>query len=390
MSHGTTCGAGAEAWVRFRPVGYHGLAVKTVTIAVEPVYEARIENGILRASGQHLAELRVGGPSVFVITTAIVRKRWGKVLKDSLKQAQLHFEFVEMEDGERYKTMATVEKLATKLVERGADRRALLVAFGGGVIGDVTGFLASIYMRGVDFVQVPTTFLAQVDAAIGGKTGVDLRAGKNLLGSFHQPRLVLIDPAVLATLPEREYRAGLYEALKCGIIRKPEIFDFMEKERDAILRRDPAALEWLIAECVAVKASVVEADERESGLRRILNFGHTIGHALEAETSYKKYLHGEAVAWGMLAATKIGARLERTDAETARRITSTVLAYAQLPPVAVRSKSVIRRLRSDKKTIDGTVHFVLPVEIGRVEIVPNVPERAVLDAIDELRTLSQA
>jgi 3-dehydroquinate synthase len=390
MSHGTTCGAGAEAWVRFRPVGYHGLAVKTVTIAVEPVYEARIENGILRASGQHLAELRVGGPSVFVITTAIVRKRWGKVLKDSLKQAQLHFEIVEMEDGERYKTMATVEKLATRLVERGADRRALLVAFGGGVIGDVTGFLASIYMRGVDFVQVPTTFLAQVDAAIGGKTGVDLRAGKNLLGSFHQPRLVLIDPAVLATLHEREYRAGLFEALKCGIIRKPEIFDFMEKERDAILRRDPAALEWLIAECVAVKASVVEADERESGLRRILNFGHTIGHALEAETSYKKYLHGEAVAWGMLAATKIGARLERTDAETARRITSTVLAYAQLPPVAVRSKSVIRRLRSDKKTIDGTVHFVLPVEIGRVEIVPNVPERAVLDAIDELRTLSQA
>ena len=266
--------------MRFRPVGYHGLAVKTVTIAVEPVYEARIENGILRASGQHLAELRVGGPSVFVITTAIVRKRWGKVLKDSLKQAQLHFEFVEMEDGERYKTMATVEKLATRLVERGADRRALLVAFGGGVIGDVTGFLASIYMRGVDFVQVPTTFLAQVDAAIGGKTGVDLRAGKNLLGSFHQPRLVLIDPAVLATLSEREYRAGLYEALKCGIIRKPEIFDFMEKERDAILRRDPPALEWLIAECVAVKASVVEADERESGLRRILNFGHTIGHAL--------------------------------------------------------------------------------------------------------------
>ena len=390
MSHGTTSRAEAEACLRFRPVGYHGVGVKTVTIAVEPVYEARIENGILRASGQHLAELRAGGPSVFVITTAIVRKRWGKVLKDSLKQARLHFEFVEMEDGERYKTMATVEKLATRLVERGADRRALLVAFGGGVIGDVTGFLASIYMRGVDFVQVPTTFLAQVDAAIGGKTGVDLRAGKNLLGSFHQPRLVLIDPAVLATLPEREYRAGLFEALKCGIIRKPEIFDYMEKERAAILRCDPAALEWLIAECVAVKASVVEADERESGLRRILNFGHTIGHALEAETSYKKYLHGEAVAWGMVAATKIGARLERTDAETARRITSTVLAYAQLPPVASRSKSVIRRLRSDKKTVDGAVHFVLPVEIGRVEIVPNVPVRAVLDAIEELRTLSQA
>jgi len=372
-------------------VGYHGLAVKTVTIAVEPVYEARIENGILRAAGTQLAGLRAqGSPSVFVITTAVVRRRWGRVLKDSLKQAQLRFEILEMEDGERYKTMATVEKLATRLVERGADRRALLVAFGGGVVGDVTGFLASIYMRGVDFVQVPTTFLAQVDAAIGGKTGVDLGVGKNLLGSFHQPRLVLIDPAVLATLPEREYRAGLYEALKCGVIRNPQIFDFMEKEREAILRRDPAALEWLIAECVAVKAAVVAADERESGLRRILNFGHTIGHALEVETSYKKFLHGEAVAWGMVAASMISAGLEKTDPETARRIRSAVLAYAPLPRVTVRSKNVARRLRADKKTVDGAIHFVLPVEIGRVEIVSDVPERAMLQAIDELRTLSQA
>ena len=373
------------------PLGYHGLPVKTVTIAVEPVYEARIENGILRATGAQLAELRAQGRfSVFVITTAVVRRRWGKVLKDSLKRANLRFEILEMEDGERYKTMATVEKLATRLVERGADRRSLLVAFGGGVVGDVTGFLASIYMRGVDFVQVPTTFLAQVDAAIGGKTGVDLRAGKNLLGSFHQPRLVLIDPAVLATLPEREYRAGLYEALKCGVIRNPQIFDFMEKEREAILRRDPAALEWLIAECVAVKAAVVAADERESGLRRILNFGHTIGHALEAETAYKKYLHGEAVAWGMVAASIIGAGLEKTDPETTRRIRAAVLAYAPLPPVTVRSRNIARRLRADKKTVDGAVHFVLPVEIGRVEIVSDVPEPAVLQAIDELRTLSQA
>jgi len=373
------------------PLGYDGLAVKTVIIAVEPVYEARIENGILHATGAQLAELRAqGSPSVFVITTAVVRRRWGRVLKDSLKQANLHFEILEMEDGERYKTMATVEKLATRLVERRADRRALLVAFGGGVVGDVTGFLASIYMRGVDFVQVPTTFLAQVDAAIGGKTGVDLRAGKNLLGSFHQPRLVLIDPAVLATLPEREYRAGLFEAVKCGVIRNPQIFDFMEKEREAILRRDPAALEWLIAECVAVKAAVVAADERESGLRRILNFGHTIGHALEAETSYKKYLHGEAVAWGMVAASIIGAGLEKTDPETARRIRAAVLAYAPLPPVTARSRNIVRRLRADKKTVDGAVHFVLPAEIGRVEIVSEVPERAVLQAIDELRTLSQA
>ena len=365
--------------------------MKTVTIAVEPAYEARIENGLVRHAGGQIADLRPDeASSVMVITNATVRKHWGGVLTDSLNQSKLHFQILEMADGERYKTLATVEDLATRLVERGADRRSLIVAFGGGVVGDVAGFLASIYMRGVDFVQVPTTFLAQVDAAIGGKTGVDLRAGKNLLGSFHQPRRVLIDPGVLATLPEREYRAGLYEALKCGVIRNPKIFDFMEKEREAILRRDPAPLEWLIAECVEVKAAVVAADERECGLRRILNFGHTIGHALEAETSYKQYLHGEAVAWGMVAASMIGAGLQKTDAETARRIISAVLAYAPLPPVTSRSRNIARRLRADKKTVNGNVHFVLPVEIGRVEIVRDVPERAVLHAIDELRTLSQA
>lgn len=365
--------------------------VKTVTIAVAPAYEARIENGLVREVGRQLADLGAGGgPSVFVITNAAVRKQWGRALTDSLNQAKLRSQILEMGDGERYKTMTTIEDLATRLVARGADRRSLIVAFGGGVVGDVAGFLASIYMRGLDFVQVPTTLLAQVDAAIGGKTGVDLRAGKNLLGSFHQPRRVLIDPAVLATLPEREYRAGLYEALKCGVIRNPKIFDFMEKEREAVLRRDAAALEWLIAECVAVKAAVVAADEHESGLRRILNFGHTIGHALESETSYKQYLHGEAVAWGMVAASMIGVGLQKTDAETARRIISAVLAYAPLPRVKARSKSIARRLRADKKTVNGAIHFVLPVEIGRVEIVRDVPERAVLQAIDELRTLSQA
>ena len=365
--------------------------VKTVTIAVMPAYEARIENGLVCQTGAQIADLRPGGgASVFVITNAVVRKHWGSVLTDSLTRAKLRFQVLEMGDGEHYKTLATIEDLATRLVERDADRHSLVVAFGGGVVGDVAGFLASIYMRGIDVVQLPTTLLAQVDAAIGGKTGVDLRAGKNLLGSFHQPRRVLIDPGVLATLPEREYRAGLYEALKCGVIRNREIFDFMERERETVLRRDAPALEWLIGECVEVKAAVVAADERESGLRRILNFGHTIGHALEAETSYKQYLHGEAVAWGMVAASMIGAGLQKTDAETARRIISAVLAYAPLPRVTARSRSVARRLRADKKTINGVIHFVLPVEIGRVEIVRDVPERAVLQAIDALRTLSQA
>ena len=200
----------------------------------------------------------------------------------SLSAAGFAGKFIEMPDGERHKRLATVEKLSEKISRLGADRNAVIVALGGGVVGDVAGMLASLYMRGVDLVQIPTTVLAQVDASIGGKTGVNLRAGKNLVGTFHHPRVVLIDPAVLATLPDREFRAGLYEALKCGVIGKPELFRALENVDIKKLRRDPAKLEWVIAESVKLKAEVVSADERENGLRRVLNFGHTIGHALEA------------------------------------------------------------------------------------------------------------
>jgi 3-dehydroquinate synthase len=310
-------------------------------------------------------------------------------LAASLQAAEIPHEFFEIGDGEQDKTLRTVEGLAGKVVKRGADRKSFFIGLGGGVVGDVTGFLASVYMRGVDLVQIPTTFLAQVDASIGGKTGVNLPSGKNLVGTFYQPKAVLIDPAVLATLPEREYRAGLYEALKVGIIRAPEIFQYMEENRARILQRDAEALEWLIAACVQAKAEVVEADEREGDLRRVLNFGHTIGHALEAETGYRYFLHGEAVAWGMIGAAMIGVAMQKTNPEVARKIISSVLAYAPLPKVTTRSKGVVKRLTMDKKTMNGRVHFVLPVEIGKTEITPDVPERAVLHAVDELRYLSQ-
>jgi 3-dehydroquinate synthase len=348
-----------------------------------------IEHGLLERTGRHLESILGRRARCFVVTTSAVRRRWGRELDASLKRAGLEAVMLEMGDGERYKTLATVEMLAGKFVQRGADRRSVFLAFGGGVVGDVTGFLASIYMRGLDCVQIPTTFLAQVDAAIGGKTGVNLRAGKNLLGSFHQPQAVLVDPAVLATLSEREYRSGLYEALKCGVIRSPRLFEFLEKERKRILQREPKALEWLIAECVQVKAQVVGADERERGLRRILNFGHTIGHALEAETHYRRFRHGEAVAWGMVAACRMSVALGKLDSETAERITSVVRAYAPLPSVKVSSRAIVRRLSADKKTVDGVAHFVLPRAIGRVEIAANVPERVVSGAVDELRALSQ-
>jgi 3-dehydroquinate synthase len=365
--------------------------VTEIPIPVPPrPYSAIIESGLLRRAGDVLAARFEAKPRLFVVSTRVIRKHWGRAFAGSLSKSGFKTEFLEMGDGERFKTMSSVEKLSAELAKRGADRKAVIVALGGGVVGDVAGFLASIYMRGVDVVQVPTTLLAQLDSSIGGKTGVNLAAGKNLLGTFHQPRLVLTDPDVLSTLPEREYRSGLYEALKCGVIRDAEIFAFMEREREAILRRDSATLQWLIAACVRVKAEVVAADEREGDLRRILNFGHTIGHALEAETGYKRFLHGEAVAWGMIAACRIAAAMRKTDTATAQRVISAVLAYGTLPGIPARARNIARRLKSDKKTAGGVVHFVLPTAIGAVEIVPDVPEATVLRAVEEMRDLSQA
>jgi len=264
----------------------------------------------------------------------------------------------------------------------------VIVACGGGVVGDVAGLLASLYMRGVDLVQIPTTVQAQLDAAIGGKTGVNLRTGKNLLGTFHQPRVVLIDAAVLSTLPDREFRAGLYEALKCAVIGKPELFDGLEKVQLKALRRDAAAVERLITESVRLKGEVVSADEREGGLRRVLNFGHTIGHALEAESGYRRFLHGEAVAWGMIAATHIAAATDRIDKNVAWRISNAVLSLGKLPGVEARSRDIVRLLQGDKKTRNGVVHFVLPREIGKVEVVNDVPEKVIVEAVNQLRRLS--
>jgi 3-dehydroquinate synthase len=349
-------------------------------------YEAVIEGALLSRIGSELLRVLENRPSrVFVITVSPVRRRYGKLVERSLRQAGIDHEILVMPDGERAKTMKTVEALAAKMVRMKADRASAVVAVGGGVVGDVAGFLAAVYMRGIPVVQVPTTLLAQVDASIGGKTGVNLVAGKNLIGAFHQPRGVLIDPEVLKTLPEREFRAGLFEALKCGIIRDPEIFEFMEGERARILKRDAAALQWLITASVRVKAAVVAADERESGERRILNFGHTIGHALEAETRYKTFLHGEAVAWGMIAASRIAAATGRLGPAEQRRIEESVVALARLPKIRSNARNIVRRLTSDKKALHGHVHFVLPLAIGKVETVADVPESTVLRMVESLK-----
>ena len=364
------------------------MAQVTIHVPSRP-YQARIENGLLARSGTLLAELLPQASKVFVITVAPVRRRWGAKLVRSLVSAGFKPQVVQMHDGETAKKLKTIETLAEKLSRLGADRKAVLVALGGGVVGDVTGLLASLYMRGVEFVQVPTTVLAQVDASVGGKTGVNLGAGKNLLGTFYHPRIVLIDPELLRTLPNRAFRAGLHEALKCGIIGDVDLFLRFEQNRAQILKRNPVELEGIIAQSVKLKAEVVSADEREDGLRRVLNLGHTIGHALEAETGYRSLLHGEAVAWGMIAATNIALSVGRTDSVTAGRIADAVLSLGHLPELKVSARKILARLQADKKTQGGVVHFVLPREIGKVEIAADVPDSVILNAVEELRRLSR-
>lgn len=360
-----------------------------VTISVAPrPYEAIIESGLIERAGNRLREALGTKNKLFVVTVAPVRRRWGSRLFSSLKNAGFESQWVEMPDGEPGKKVATVERLAEKMLRLRADRDAALIAFGGGVVGDVAGLLASLYMRGVDLVQIPTTVLAQVDASIGGKTGVNLRLGKNLLGTFHQPRVVLIDPEVLSTLPQREFRAGIYEAVKCGVIGRPELFRRLERTEAKMLRKDAAIREWMIAEAVRLKAEIVAADEREGGLRRLLNFGHTIGHALEALTGYRRFLHGEAVGWGMVAVTHISREMGRCAEQVFQSITGAVLNLGPLPRVEVSGRGVLRAIQGDKKTRNGAVHFVLPREIGKVEIANDVPDAAIHSAIEKIRELS--
>jgi 3-dehydroquinate synthase len=294
-----------------------------------------------------------------------------------------------MPDGEPFKRLSTLELLSDGLVKLGADRKSVVLAFGGGVVGDVAGMLASVYMRGIKLVQVPTTVQAQLDAAIGGKTGVNLSSGKNLVGTFYQPEVVLIDPAVLVTLPDREFRAGMFEALKCGVIGNPELFARLERRSIRSLRNDADLLGQAIADSVKLKAQVVSADEKEGGLRRVLNFGHTLGHALEAATSYRHFLHGEAVAWGMIAAAKIADEIGFSSNGTFARIRDASLAWGKLPGVNVTTAKAIALTRSDKKAESGAVNYVLPREIGKVEVTSDISGSAIATSLAEIRRLSR-
>ncbi|MBC7926212.1 MAG: 3-dehydroquinate synthase [Bryobacteraceae bacterium] len=336
-------------------------------------YRCVVERGVLRRLHEFLPP-RAG--KVFIATTQDV---W------SLYRDRVTIEATTLlfPGGEANKRFQHVVALAEEMVLAGADRTSLIIAIGGGIVNDMGGFLASIFMRGIPVIQIPTTLLAQVDAAVGGKTGVNLNSGKNLLGAFHQPLAVLIDPEVLQTLPEREYRAGLFEVIKHGVIASPELFDLMDTQREAILAQEPVSVDRIVSESVRIKAEVVSADERENDLRRMLNFGHTIGHALEAETNYTRFLHGEAVAFGMKAATHLARLTNLLAPGESDRILAQVAAYGPIPTLdGIDPTALVRRTGSDKKTIQGRVHFVLPDCIGHVVVRTGIPEDTVLAAVN--------
>jgi 3-dehydroquinate synthase len=340
-------------------------------------YRAIVERGVAGRVAEHLPA-KCG--KVFVVSTEDVWRHQGGALDRAL--AAVPHETLFLPGGEASKRLAPLEALAEKMVALGADRSSVVIAFGGGIVNDMAGFLAAIFMRGIPALQIPTTLLAQVDAAIGGKTGVNLVAGKNLIGSFHQPLAVLIDPAMLDTLSEREYRAGLFEVIKYGVISSPDLFGMLSTRRADVVARVPDVVDAIIAESVRIKAEVVSADEREGGIRKILNFGHTIGHALEAETAYSRFLHGEAVAFGMQAAVRLAELTNHLPAEDGASIRQTIHRYGPIPDLnGIPAANLAGRLVSDKKTIQGNVHFVLPKKIGEVTVVSGVDEGLVLSAI---------
>ncbi len=331
--------------------------------------------GALKRAGKEIAALG-SFSSVHIITAPKVWKAVAKLVPSDLvaNKSAIHL----MSDAETHKDMRNVETLCRSLVRGGADRKSLVIAIGGGVTGDVAGFAAASYLRGVALVHVPTTLVSQVDSSIGGKTGVNLPDGKNLVGAFYPPRLILTDPAVLRSLPDREFRGGLAEVIKHAIIADAKMFGYIERNIGKILKRDAAALEYLIPRNAAIKAWVVSKDEKESGLREILNFGHTFAHALESTTKYQRFQHGEAVAWGMMAAALLAHETGVCGAEYVSRIVSLVRQIGPFPSWPnIQPNTLIDSMRSDKKTHHGKLRFVMSPRLGKAGTYDNVPLEAV-------------
>jgi 3-dehydroquinate synthase len=319
--------------------------------------------------------------SVHVVSSPKVWRALGKNVLRGLKRhkpAEVHL----FDDREAKKELRSVEHISRMLARAKADRRSLILAVGGGVVGDVVGYAAASYLRGVALIQIPTTLVAQTDSSVGGKTGVNLPEGKNLVGAFYPARLVVVDPLVLKTLNKREFRGGLAEVIKYGIIADAGLFTYLEENFERVLRRDEAVLEYLITRSIEIKAWVVSKDERESGLREILNFGHTFGHALESETRYRRFQHGEAVAWGMKCAALLGHKIGLTNAADVSRILLLIERLGPLPTwPKVSDASLIAAMRTDKKTIGSKLRFVLSKKIGEAATYEDIPLNAVKHAL---------
>jgi len=357
-------------------------------------YEVVVDSDCLNELGDMIKKIN-SYDKVIIITDALVNDLYGNQVRASVRDAGYKAETIEVPRGERYKTLSQVSKIYDKLVELEAHRDSFILALGGGVIGDVAGYVAATFMRGIDYAQVPTTLLAQVDASIGGKTGVDHPKGKNLIGAFYQPKFVFIDVRTITTLPEKEMKTGLAEVIKYGIIEDADFFKFLEAnshhlntkafEEEGTLRAALKVWHTIVVESCKIKAKIVSKDEREAGLRMILNYGHTLGHAIETLTRYEKYTHGEAVSIGMVCAASIANKMRMLDRESLDRIRE-LLDKLGLPTMVerLRVKRIIKSLSVDKKIRKGRVQFVLPTRIGKVEIRNNVSLKTVRKVLKEV------
>lgn len=360
------------------------MASETTTVRValsQRGYDIEIGTGNLSGVGSFIAE-RSSISHAVVITDRNVHQPHGQCVADSLQRAGVRVDVLVVEPGEATKSVAQAESLWRELLARGTDRRSVVVAAGGGVVGDLAGFVAATFARGIGYFQVPTSLLAQVDSSVGGKVAVNLPGAKNMVGAFWQPSGVLIDTDVLNTLPLREYRAGLGEVVKYGVILDAPFFDYLESHQQAISDRDPAVLRHVIARCCRLKADVVEADEREeSGLRAVLNYGHTFGHAIESLTGYGTYLHGEAVSIGMLCASRLAERLGRIDAAITNRQHRLLEAFGlPVDMPELDHEAMLTAMQRDKKVAHGQLRFILPSRLGEVELVSQIDREDVLNA----------
>jgi 3-dehydroquinate synthase len=353
----------------------------------ERSYDITIGSNILDGIGDKLTSFGLS-PKVAIISNPTVFSLYGGRVSASIKKAGFDLITVIIPDGEEYKDLLWLQHIYDDLLKHGLDRSSALIALGGGVIGDITGFAASTYMRGISCIQVPTTLLAQVDSSIGGKTGVNHKLGKNMIGTFWQPGLVWLDVETLKTLPKRELLAGLAEVIKYGVIYDGELFDFLEMNRDKILHLDNQALTHIVKRSCEIKAEVVSKDERESGLRAILNCGHTIGHAIETVTGYTRFIHGEAVAIGMHLEARLAQMLNLIHDDQVLRIKALIGSYG-LPsemPEEIDVNSILSSMQLDKKTIAGKLKFILPEKIGSVKIHKGVTQDSIRELLQSKST----